>query len=310
MIGISFWRVLQAAMRNFRRNVWLSIATTIIMSITLIIISSLYFANIVGGEILKSIQDKVDLSAVFKETVSNDQIKVITKDIAAREDVKDVRVVSSDEAVKLFRERHQDDPYIEQSLKELEKNPLPASMYIIATDPRFYENIVHQLQADKYAVFIDKINFDNSKSVIDRLIHIMDVIKNVGLIATAVFAVLVVLIMFNTIRLAIYSFREEIDIMRLVGASNWFIQGPFLIEAMLVAVLGVILSNAIIFPLLKATNDPRLQTYFFGSGSGHEFNLYQYAVSHMLSVVGLQALLAVGLAFFSSLFAIRRYLRH
>jgi cell division transport system permease protein len=308
MIGISFFRVLKSALRNFRRNVWLSIATTIIMAITLIMMSLLYFANVLGVHVLQSIQEKVDVSVTFKDDVSDDQIAAISKDISAREDVKDVRVVSSAQALDIFRDRHKDDPFIEQSLKELEKNPLPANMYIVATDPRFYENIVQQLQADKYATFLDKVNFENSRPVIDKLISVMDHIKNIGLISTVVFAVLVILIMFNTIRLAIYSFREEIDIMRLVGASNWFIQGPFVIEAMIVAFLGVVVSNTAIFFVLKSIG-PKVQDFFFTTSNAQPFDLYQYALSHLLLLVGMQLLLAVGLAAFSSLFAIRRYLR-
>ncbi len=308
MIGISFFRVLKAALRNFRRNVWLSIATTIIMAITLIMMSLLYCANVLGVHILKSIEDKVDISATFKDSTSIEQIKVITTDLQAREDVKEIRVVTSEEALKIFRQRHADDPFIEQSLKELEQNPLPANMFIVATDPRFYQNIVHQLQTEKYSTFIEKVNFENSKPVIDRLIAVMDQIKNIGLITTAVFAVLVLLIMFNTIRLAIYSFREEIDIMRLVGASNWFIQGPFIIEAMAVAFLGVVLSNLVIFPVLHAVS-PQVRNFFFNAATTQPFDLYQYALSHIFSLVGLQLLLAVGLAAFSSMFAIRRYLR-
>lgn len=277
------------------------------MSLTLLMMSFLYFANVLGVELISAIEQKVDLSASFQAETTDDQIRVLAQDFKAREDVEDVRIVTSEDALTLFRQRHADDPFIEESLKELEANPLPASVFIVATEPRFYQNIAAQLQSEKYAPYIEKVNFENSKPVIERLIRVMSGVKNAGLIATVIFAVLVVLIMFNTIRLAIYSFREEIDIMRLVGASNWFIQGPFLVEAILVALLGVVICNIILFPFLNAAG-PQIRSFFF-SGMTTQFDIYQYAVANWLTLIGIQAGLAIFLAALSSMVAIRRYLR-
>lgn len=307
MIGISFARVCRAAFQNFWRNIWLSVATTIIMVITLLLLTFLYFANIFGAEVLRSVEQKIDLSVNFKENVQADYIQAIAKELKSRSDVEDVRIVDSEEALKIFRERHSDDPLIEESLQELEDNPLPASMYIVATDPMYYEGIAKQLQADKYSPFVQEINYENSRGVFERLINVVSSVKNVGLIMTSVFSILVVLIMFNTVRLAIYSFREEIEIMRLVGASRWFVQGPFIIEALLVAVLAVIVSTSIIFPSLNSFA-PQFQRYFFDA-QGSQFDVANYAREHWITVVGMQLIVACCLAAFSSLVAVRRYLR-
>ncbi len=307
MLGISFWRVLRNALRNFKRNIWLSIATTIIMTLTLLMMLFLYFLNVLGLEVISNIQQKVDLSAVFKDNTSLNQITVVADDIKARADVQEVRIVTSDQALEIFRQRHTEDPFIEESLKELESNPLPASIFVVATDPRHYQNIAQQLESEKYAAFIEQVNFENSRTVIDRLITVMGGVRNVGVATTAILASLVILIMFNTIRLAIYSFREEIDIMRLVGASGWYIRGPFIVEAVLVALLSVMVSSLIIYPALNAVALPA-QRFFF-SGQGTQFNVYEYAVQNWMTVIGLQAALAIGLAVISSWIAIRRYLR-
>lgn len=307
MIGISFWRVLRNALQNFQRNIWLSLATTIIMTLTLLMTSFLYFLNVLGSQVLRTIEQKVDLSATFHEDIRADQVKIVSDDIASRPDVEEVRVVTSDEALQLFRQRHADDPFIEESLKELEDNPLPTTLFVVATDPRNYQAIASELESERYAPFIEKVNFENSRTVIDRLIVVMGGVRNVGLAATIVLATLVILIMFNTIRLAIYSFREEIDIMRLVGASNWFIRGPFVIEAVLVAMLSIVISVLVLYPVLDSIA-PQVERFFF-SGQIEPFNVYAYALSHWPTIIGLQALVAVGLAVFSSLFAIRRYLR-
>ncbi len=307
MLGISFLRILRNAFRNFRRNVWLSLATTVVMVLTLLMMSFLYFANVLGEEVLKTIEQKVDLSAQFKKDASDEQIAIVAEDISSREDVEEVRIISSEQALEIFRRRHADDPYIEESLRELGENPLSASMFVVAIDPRFYQNIARQLESETYAPYIENVNYKNSRDIIDRLINFMSTIRNVALMTTLIFASLVILIMFNTIRLAIYSFREEIDIMRLVGASNWFIRGPFIIEAMLVAALGVAVTCFILYLTLNGVAEP-VQRYFFPD-QADPFNIYQHAVTNWVTVIGLQAILAVCLAVLSSFIAIRRYLR-
>ncbi|MBI3250393.1 MAG: ABC transporter permease [Candidatus Andersenbacteria bacterium] len=307
MIKTSSWRILRNALQNFQRNIWLSLATTIIMTLTLIMTSFLYFLNVLGSEVLNTIEEKVDLSATFKDDIAEDQISIIAEDIRSRADVQEARVVTSEQALEDFRARHADDPFIEESLRELEKNPLPSTLFIIAADPRQYQTIASELETERYEPFIESVNFENSRTVIERLIAVMSGVRNIGLVTTVVLASLVIMIMFNTIRLAIYSFREEIDIMRLVGASNWFIRGPFIIEAVMVALLSVIVSTFVLYPVLETIN-PEVQRFFF-SGQAEPFSIYSYALSHWTTVIGLEALLAVGLAVFSSLVAIRRYLR-
>jgi cell division transport system permease protein len=308
VVGVSFWRVSRAAMLNFWRNVWLSVATTAIMIITLLMMSFLYFANIFGAEVLRTIEQKVDVSVTFKENVQEEYIRAIADELKTRPDVEDVKIITSEEALVIFRERHANEPLIEETLQELENNPLSASVYIVATQPEFYEAIAKSLEADKYNPFIESINFESSRGVIDKLIVLIDSVKNVAIIITVLFAVLAALIMFNTVRLAIYSFREEIEIMRLVGASRWFIQGPFLIESILVAILAVLVTLGILYPLLQAIS-PHLQRFFFDAQNA-QFDLYSFAIANWVKVVGIQTGAAVGLAVVSSYVAIRRYLRN
>ena len=307
MIGISFWRILKSAFKNFWRNIWLSVATLVIMVITLLMVSFLYFANVFGGEVLRTIEQKVDLTVIFEDGVEPGVITALTTEIENRHDVESVTVVTSEQALEQFRARHSDDPLIEESLQELEDNPLPASMYILATEPRFYANIAEHLESERYQAVIAEVNYESARNVIERLISVINSVKNIGFVLTVLFAVLVVLIMFNTVRLAIYSFREEIDIMRLVGASRWFIQGPFILDAVFVSLLAVVIATAMLYPALSAAA-PHLGRFFFDAGQT-PFDLYTYATDNWLTIVGLQAATAVGLAIVSSAVAIRRYLR-
>lgn len=307
MFFISFIRVLRNALRNFRRNVWLSIATTVIMTLTLCIILFLYVVNVLGGEFLRTVEQKVDIAVTFNDSASDEEIQIINRDVSARSDVESTRIVTKEQALAEYRSRHADDPTIEEALRELNENPLPSNMYIVAQDPRFYETITESLKSDKYSAFIEKVSFQDSKSVIEKMIWIMSIIKNAGLLATAIFGLLVMLIMFNTIRLAIYSFREEIDIMRLVGASRWYIQGPFLMESIIVALISVVIATTVLYVSVNAAS-AKINLFFF-TGQNTSFNVYEHIVQNWTSIVGLQMAIAIGLAMFSSYFAVRRYLR-
>jgi cell division transport system permease protein len=309
MVGASLVRVLRGALQNFWRNIWLSIATTVIMTMTLLIVLFLYFANIFGLEVIRGIQQKVDLSVVFRSNATAEQMEALARQVEARQDVAAVHIISSDEAKEIFIRNNQDRPFIEESLRELERNPLPASMYVVATDPSHYETIAAALSSDQLSELIAEVQFEDSRAVIENLVAIISAIKSVGGIVTIVFAALAMLIMFNTVRLAIYSFREEIDIMHLVGASRWFIRGPFVVESIFVALFATGLASAILYPVLNAAA-PGLQRFFFqGYTQEVPFNIYAYATAHWPTIIGLQVLVAVSLATISSLVALQRYLK-
>lgn len=309
MVGVSFFRVSKAALQNTWRNIWLTLATLVIMTITLLVVLLLYYANIFGLEVIKDIEQKVDLSVTFKDGITEQQVSEVASTVSSRSDVQGVQIISSQQALEIFKQRNIDKPFIEESLKELEENPLPASMFIVAKEPKFYEAIARFLGTDRFVEIIDEVHFEDSRLIIERLISLIETIKNAGLIISAVFAGLVVLIMFNTVRLAIYSFREEIDIMHLVGASRWFIRGPFVIESILVALISVVMASAIAWPVIKAVA-PTLTTFFFeGHIQGEPFDVYVHTLNNWPSIVGLQLAVAVGLAMFSSVIALQRYLK-
>lgn len=304
---IGLYRVFKSAWQNFWRNIWLSLATLMVMVITLFMASFLYFANVFGGELLRALERKVDLSVTFKDDLEFEQVMAVARQVEAREDVESVRVISSEEALDIFRRNNANKPAIEESLKILGENPLPPSMFILASNPEFYEKIAADLQSEAYAPYVAEVNLEQSRSVIERLLKITTTVRNVGFFVTLLFALLVVLIMFSTVRLAIYSFREEIDIMRLVGASNWYIRGPFLMEAVLLTVVAVIISTTILYVVTGAASGP-LQRYFFDPTT-EPFDLHTYATAHWVRVVGLQLISGTILAIFSTMMAMRRYLK-
>lgn len=303
MNTITIYRAIKAGFSNFWRNIWLSIATTTIMVLTLFMISVLLILNLLGTTAINIAETKVDVSVDFKDDAGEAKILAIKEKLEKRNEVQSVEYVSKKEALERFKEWHKENTLIIQSLEEFEDIILPASLKIQATKPELYKDIVTFLEQEEFQEIIKKINYRGDReSIISRLINVTATLKKVGLGITGLLMVVAVLVMFNTIRLTIYSYRQEIEIMRLVGASNWYIRAPFIIEGMLYAVFACVITVLILYPLLVWFS-PLVDKFF-----SQEVRL----LSQIQSRIFLNFLILLGIAttlsMISSFIAIRRYL--
>lgn len=294
-------RVTKAGFISFWRNGWVSLATILVMSITLFVIGSLIFGKALLMSSLSQIQDKVDITVYFKTNAAEDDIIALKNSLSTLDEVKTVDYVSADEALSLFKERHLGNSLIIQSLEELGTNPLGASLNIKAENPAQYESISRYLEAGVFSI-VDKINYSQNKIVIDRLSGILQVARNAGTGISLVLTFVALLVTFNTIRLAIYTGREEIRVMRLVGASNRYIRGPFVIEGVLYGLISVVLTMLLFYPLTMWLG-PFSEKFFGG------INLFYYYLGNFFEIVMILAGVGVSLGVFSSWFATRRYLK-
>ena len=228
---ITFYRVVKSGVTNLRRNVWLATASTLIMTVTLIILSVLTLLFTITSYSVRTIQERVDISAYFKNGIAESRILDIRDELRKDQRIKEVDFVSSEEAERTFRERHQTDKVILDSLNELTENPFPATLQIKADQLEDYPAIAEELNNGQYKDLIEEVNFEDNRIVIERLNSLLKFIITFGLILMVVFCLIAILVIFNTIALTIYNRREEVEIMRLVGATNWYIRGPFIVEA-------------------------------------------------------------------------------
>ncbi|MBU2564390.1 permease-like cell division protein FtsX [Patescibacteria group bacterium] len=297
-----FKRIFKWGLKNFWRNGWLSTATVSIMSLTLLVITVLLMLNVVANVILEELENKIDISVYFKLDTSETDILKVKDQLEKLEEVNSITYVSQEDALVKFKERHKDNPILLQSLDELDVNPLEASLNIKAKETSQYASINQFLESVYYQEIIDKVNYMQNKDVIEKLNKIVTDVKAGGLILTLLLALIVFLVTFNAIRLAIYSSREEINIMRLVGAKNWFIRGPFLVEGVLYGVIGTVVSLLVLYPVFYFLS-PKL------SGFLPIEDIFGYFQDNLLAFFFL--LLAVGIILggFSSWFAVRKYLR-
>ncbi|MAG44600.1 hypothetical protein CL633_01795 [bacterium] len=296
---ITFYRVLKTAFKNFWRNSWLSLATIGIMIITLLIISSLVIINVIADSALLSLQDKIDISVYFNLNTSEQEILKTKTELLNLPEIKDIEYISREQAVVNFTEKHKGNNLLLESLAELDENPLEATLNIKAQQASMYSAILTFLD-QKYSSIISKVRAD--KNVIEKFNNITGTLRKTGFILSAIFAVLAVLITFNTIRLAIYTYKREVEIMRLVGASNWYIRWPFIIEGILYGIFGVWICVLILYLVVRFIS-PKIIVFL------PEMNLLSYFHSHLWLIIGMQLLIAIGLGVTSSFIAIRRYLK-
>ena len=225
MSWMIFKRVFVSGGKNFVRGGAVSAATVLIMTVTLAIIGSLIFLSALLSYTLQMIEDKVDVSVYFVTTASETDIFAVRDQLQKLPQVTSVTYTSAADALTAFRARHENDQLTLQALDELGGNPLDASLEVQAKNPSEYESIVNFLEASPAlsasgTSVIDRINYAQNKEVIDRLSLAIQATREIGLAVVVLFALASILIAFATVRLAIYTAKDEIAVMRLVGASN------------------------------------------------------------------------------------------
>ncbi|MBI5220299.1 MAG: ABC transporter permease [Candidatus Liptonbacteria bacterium] len=299
-----FSRIIQYGFKNFWRNGWLSAATVAIMVLALIVFTGLILFSAVTDYAIGSIQDKIDISVYFTPDTSEDQILNIKQSLETLAEVKGVEYISRDKALEVFKTKHADDPTISQALVELNTNPLLASLNVKAKDPNQYAAIAEHLSGNSNLKrYIESVSYYKNQVVIERLNSIVRGVNRGGLLLTIFLAIVAGLMIFSTIQLATYSNREEIAIMRVVGASNALVRGPFLIQGIIAGGIAAVVSLVVSLPLVYALA-PELEHFVPG------LELFPYAYAHALELFFYELCFGIVVATLSSFFAVRRYLKH
>ena len=295
-------RIIKYGIQGFWRNGWLSTATIAIMVIVLIVFEALIFLDVFTQTSLTIIQDKIDISVYFKSETPEDTILDIKRSLESLSEVKRVDYISRAQALESFRSRHSDNPTVNEALTELQENPLSASLNIKAHNPNEYAVIADKIKGNNFSQWFRNVTYAQNALVIERLSKIIDTADKGGLIIITFLTLIAILVAFNTIRLAIYSNRDEINIMRLVGASNALIRGPYIVEGVIFGILAAIISLVVATPITYFIS-PYLKVFI------PELNLWSYFLSNILILLGYQLLFGIVLGIISSSIAIRKYLR-
>ena len=297
-------------MLSFWRNSFVSLSSVLVMTITLLTIGSLMLTSVVLDSVLSDLKSKVDVNVYFTLSAPDEEMMKVQSTLQKMPEVASVEFVSREQALAEFKDKHKDDSLTLQALDELGDNPLGARLNIVAKDPSQYESIVKTLESESVlgagasgeAGVIDKVNYRQNKVVIDRLSEIIASAKQLGFSVALALILVSILITFNTIRLVIYMSREEIAVMRLVGASSTYVRGPFIVGGMIYGAMSALISIFIFWPitwwLAQHTTD------FFGG-----VNLFDYYVHNFFQIF--IVIFGSGIIFggISSFLAVRKYLK-
>lgn len=295
-------RIVRWGLLHFRRNIWLSLASTGVLLLTLAVLALLLLVTVVGGASLQAIEEKVDITVFMADATSEEAILAVKTDLEGRPDVASVQYVTKEQALAAFRARHEANPVIAQALQEIGENPLQASLVVKATAPQAYFHIADALKSPKYQSFVSRVTAEDNRIALKRLSTVLQTARRVGLLLAGVLAIIAILVTFNTIRLAIYGTHEEIEIMRLVGASPWFIKGPFLIEGALTGAIAGIVTILYFFPFARALS-PRVAAFV----EGGQFDLARWVTGNALVLALIFLMAGILLSVLSSWAAVRRY---
>ena len=297
-------RTTKFATQNFWRNIWLSVATILVFVLTLVTINILVSVDVLTNSAIDSVEDKIDVSVYFEKGTSETIMFGAQDYLTSLSQVENVEYVSSEEALQRFTERHANDADVLGALDTVETNPFGGSLVVSARNTEDFAFILEALNNPTFGEYIQKKDFSDHEKVIERIRSFTDKIEMAILALVGVFALIAILIVLNSIRVSIYTHREEIGIMKLVGASNSFVRMPYVMEAILFSVIATIVTAAIVLPVTKVL-EPQLLSFFEGSGVG----LYAHYMQNWYSIFGLQLLGLVILSVLSSLWAMNRYLR-
>ncbi|MBX4181633.1 ABC transporter permease [Candidatus Parcubacteria bacterium] len=307
LIATKLKRVFRTGLFNFWRNGTVSLASVLVMTVTLSVIALISFSSAILDTALAELQSKIDINVTFIPTASEEDILNIKHSLESLPEVSLVTYVSREEALADFKERHSSDPSILAALDELGENPLGAVLNIKARDPSQYAGVAEFLDGDNVlgegkTSIVDRVNYFQNKAAIDKLTNIIDSANRIGFALTVALAVISMLIAFNTIRLTIYIAKDEISVMRLVGASSSYIQGPFLVVGIIYGVVAGLLTLILFFPL----------TYYLGGATQNFFiglNMFSYYLRHILELAAIVLVSGVLIGALSSLLAVRKYLK-
>ena len=301
-----FHRILKAGLINFKRSGLISWAAVLVVTITLSVIVLIVLLQAVLYSSLNQIKDKVDVTVYFTVGAPEDQILAVKSSLEKLPEVASVTYTSAGTALATFRDRHSNDYPTIQALDEIGTNPLGGYLNIKAKEVSQYESIANFLNSNNSSLtsgttsIIDKVDYNQNKLVIDRLNSIIAGAQKLGFLITLVLIIISIIITFNTIKLTIFISKEEIGVMRLVGASKTRVRGPFMIEGAVYGIIASFITMLLFWPATLWLGNH--MTNFLG------LNLYNYYVSNFFQIFVIILFSGMFLGMVSSYLAIRKYL--
>lgn len=300
----SSFRSIKFAFQNFGRNFWLSFITVSMLVLTLVTVNLLLVLQIVAGKAVSFAEERIEVSVYFYPETTEDRIKSASGYLRGLPQVRDVETITADESLARFRDRHAADETILSAIDEVGGSPFGPTLVIKAKSAADFPMILDALDNPQFRNDIREKDFSSYEDIVNRIRATTERIQLFGIGLAAIFLIIAILIVFNTVRIALFIHREEIAIMKLVGATNAFVRSPFLIECFLYSLFAVGIVAGIVIPTV-AVIEPGL-TGFFG---GESVGLLAYFQAHWHVIFGIQLVALTFINMTSTVLAMRKYLR-
>ncbi len=300
MKSLKLFRTFNEGAQNFRRDKWLTVVTVMVMSLALYLMGVFFFSGFGILSVMKSIEDRINISVDFDYEVSEDRILDIKKKVEEIEEVKSVTFISREDALKDFTEKNKDNEEMMSALKIVNANPFYASLVITA------ENIDYYAQFDEYLKkeYKDELvssNYTKNKNTMGELHRFILFIRNVSLGLGSILIVISVVLTLNTIRMSLYANRKEFEIMRLVGASNLYVKLPTIFEGLLYGLVSALITIVTLIITIYSSDH-------FIKKVLPDVGIAEFYTKHIIEICFIIIGLGIALGSISSYIGIRRYL--
>jgi len=301
MFLLSTLRIIKFSLQDIIRNIWLSIVTITILILALFSINMLLVVRVISQTAIDAIKDKVDVSLYLKPETEEDKIMALKAKVSNLNEVKEVTYISKAEALEFFREKNKNNPEILQALRELGKNPLTPSLVIKPKNTESVNELINSLNNIEDEI-IESRNFTDHKLMLNKINSITNKVNEVGMLVSLIFIFTTLLVVYNAIRVAIYTHRKEINIMKLVGASNPFVYMPFLLSGLIYTFVGIMVIVVVFYPFLGLLQ-PYLEAFFIG----YNVNIVSYFNANFIKIFGLEFIGVALINILASFIAVRKY---
>ena len=303
---VTFGRIITTGVVNFFRNLWLAMAAMAVMVITLSVVLFSIIANATFTHTIDQITSKIDVSVYLRDDAPSDSVSSLLAGLKRLPNVKTLKYSSKDQVLENYKKQNTDNPSLLSALSQTD-NPLPATIQLHPRDLNKVQDIKNFLNKKGNAELISDVSYkDDRKQAIDKIARATDILQRAGVVMVAIFAVISVLIIFNTIQMAIFNRRDELTIMRLLGAGTWYIRGPFVVESIMYGIMAAVISVSAIEGMFVAAKSTLEATSLGLLDIGYSS---EYFKAHLLTLICMQLLIGVAIGAISSIIATRRYLK-
>jgi cell division transport system permease protein len=314
---ISFIRIIRYGAQGFKRNIWLSVIAIITMTLTLTTVTVFALGDLVASKQYQEFNKKIDYVIFLKDAASDGDVDGFYTQLKLRSEVKASTYYDKTQVLSRFQENVKNIEAL-KGVVSSDNNPLPREVDVKFNDPKQIDTFDNFVRQTKYVQIVEATSYQTNKGAIDNYLKATNLLRLFGLFFTGFFVLIAFLVILNTIRLAIFSRREEIEVMRLVGATTAYVRGPFLVEGILFGLIGALISAILFWGILHQVQLV-LQDSLRTGTTNYLSDIFSSSLGGIISIPGFNSLFGqllllqlgagVLLGTLCSYIAARRYLR-